>query len=260
MHSIYTLLAGFQLAVTGLLAIVPSISATSSQNVVQRDKPMLPQGWPSLGCFTDDPSHRTLTSKDITDASNLTVECCVNSCKSQNYIYAGVENGNECYCGNKVAFVAEGIPQSQCSSKCVGNYSESCGGSESLELYWSGAIPSPKPIFIPSVDNWYFYGCFNDSDDRTLNLQGFIPDNLNHSNSVRDCVLGCELLGFFFAGVEHPHGHPDKCWCGNSINNPSDQIDLKYCISGCSWNGSEACDGAESLIVYNNLVLEPNGS
>ncbi|KAF8269904.1 WSC domain-containing protein [Lactarius quietus] len=164
MLSTLSLPGGSQLAVTVLLAIVPFIPATSSLTVVQRDEPMDSPEWPFLGCYMDSPEKRALATTLYADVSNLTVENCVNSCKSQNYTYAGVENGDDCFCGNMLTFGAEGIPQSQCSSPCAGNSNETCGGPDHLDLYWSGAplafSPPSLPTFVPNVDTWYFYGCF----------------------------------------------------------------------------------------------------
>jgi hypothetical protein len=78
----------------------------------QRD---LPSGWTEVGCFTwvmhelskradlltllqirDNTTARTLTSAGYTDTKSMTVENCVNYCTSLNFIYAGVEYGQEC--------------------------------------------------------------------------------------------------------------------------------------------------------------------
>ncbi|KAF8269903.1 WSC domain-containing protein [Lactarius quietus] len=256
MHSTLSLLAGFQLAVAVLLAIVPFISATHSQNVVHRNEPMDSPQWPSLGCFTDSPN-RTLTSASIIGAKNLTVENCIYYCNNQSYTYAGVENGNECYCGNMVAFGAEGIPQANCSSQCAGNATESCGGIWSLDLYWSGLTPLPQPNFVPNSHGWYYYGCYNDTNGTTLNVPVQIDDNNpnDFDSYVEECVEACAAIGFEYAGVSFP----EQCFCGGDINNSTgNQIDLQYCVLGCfeysSGNRSEACDGADSLAVYYNYT------
>ncbi len=44
----------------------------------------------------DNVAARTLTSVGYTDAKNMTVENCVNFCNTSNFIYAGVEYGQEC--------------------------------------------------------------------------------------------------------------------------------------------------------------------
>ena len=44
----------------------------------------------------DNVAARTLTSVGYTDAKNMTVENCVDFCNTQNFIYAGIEYGQEC--------------------------------------------------------------------------------------------------------------------------------------------------------------------
>jgi hypothetical protein len=44
----------------------------------------------------DNVAARTLTSIGYTDTKNMTVENCVNYCNTQNFVYAGVEFGQEC--------------------------------------------------------------------------------------------------------------------------------------------------------------------
>jgi hypothetical protein len=44
----------------------------------------------------DNVSGRALTSAAYTDATNMTVENCVNFCNNQHYVYAGAEYGQEC--------------------------------------------------------------------------------------------------------------------------------------------------------------------
>jgi hypothetical protein len=44
----------------------------------------------------DNVAARTLSSVGYMDANNMTVENCVNFCNTRNFIYAGVENGQEC--------------------------------------------------------------------------------------------------------------------------------------------------------------------
>jgi hypothetical protein len=44
----------------------------------------------------DNVAARTLTSAGYTNATDMTVENCVNYCNTRNFIYAGVEYGQEC--------------------------------------------------------------------------------------------------------------------------------------------------------------------
>ena len=63
-------------------------------------------------------------------------------------------------CGNVLTVGAKSAPPEDCTSKCVGNASEICGGSNRLNLYWTGAPPPPQPTFVQNVDTWNHVGCF----------------------------------------------------------------------------------------------------
>ncbi|KAI9449320.1 WSC domain-containing protein [Lactarius psammicola] len=154
MHSTLFRLASFQLAVTVLLAVVPCVSATSSPRkglhlrdpVAQKRGVSLPPGWSSLGCYTDDPVQRTLTTLAESGSEDMSVELCVNICNNRGFSYAGPEFGVDCYCGHSMAIVAESAPSEDCNSTCAGDSSQICGGSARLSLYWSGNTPlGPLP-------------------------------------------------------------------------------------------------------------------
>ena len=142
----------------------------------------------TLYCIRDDPTKRTLTSRWNSDPEFMTVENCIWFCRIRKTIYAGVENGQDCCkdtsrrclqgvlqfrdsrlfsshvwvpdCGNLTTVGSTRRPPSDCSSKCAGNASETCGGNNRLNLYWSGATPPPQPTFVKSVGSWTYLGCF----------------------------------------------------------------------------------------------------
>lgn len=93
-----------------------------------------PDGWQSLGCYTDDVSSRTLGTNMSPSDEIVTVISCTQLCGNAGYEYAGVEYGRECYCGNSI--LAPGSPASSgCNMACTGDRSELCGGPNRLNLY-----------------------------------------------------------------------------------------------------------------------------
>ncbi|EJT97858.1 hypothetical protein DACRYDRAFT_84208 [Dacryopinax primogenitus] len=90
--------------------------------------------WVSLGCRVD-VSARALSATS-TSSSSMTVKTCQNWCASQGYLMAGVENGNECYCGNDFTNNGGGqAASSDCSTPCAGSSTEICGGGWRLSVY-----------------------------------------------------------------------------------------------------------------------------
>jgi len=234
-----------QLAVTGFLPNVLLISATPSPSppdIQQRGQ--LPQGWSSVGCWTDNPSLPVLTSFWHRFAVNLTIEGCIGFCSNANGSYAGLENGMDCHCGDALTNGSTKAPDSDCNSPCVGDSTEICGGNSSLSIYWDGADPV-QPAIVQSVNDWRFQGCYNDTNTaRTLTVQ--VPQD---STTVESCTEACKAGGYSFAGMEFAQ----QCFCDNSIQNGGGMIDAGHCALACFGNASEICGGANSLVVYNYI-------
>ncbi|KZT55639.1 WSC-domain-containing protein, partial [Calocera cornea HHB12733] len=113
----------YQYVATGATSTTTTTSASPSST-----------GWANLGCRVDSDS-RALTGP-MQQVSTNTVESCEQFCSSQGYIYAGVEYGSQCFCGNTLANGAGGTTaSSDCNMACAGNSAETCGGSYRLNLY-----------------------------------------------------------------------------------------------------------------------------
>jgi len=63
----------------------------------------------------------------------ITVEICQAFCKQNGYQYAGLQNGNECRCGN--SYGRYGPDLSACNITCSGNANEFCGQSWHNDVY-----------------------------------------------------------------------------------------------------------------------------
>lgn len=92
-------------------------------------------GWTWLGCYTDSVSMRALNHHGTIAGwpSTTTVEACQAACQAQGFSYAGVEFGNECWCGNELSSrpATDG-----CNMPCSGNSQEICGGPDRLNVYY----------------------------------------------------------------------------------------------------------------------------
>lgn len=54
--------------------------------------------------------------------------------KREGYLYAGMEFGTQCFCGN--SFDNGGVLTSGCATPCAGDSTEVCGGSKTLSMYY----------------------------------------------------------------------------------------------------------------------------
>lgn len=82
----------------------------------------LPSGWTELGCIVEGTTGRAFTSASTTDPA-MTKTLCANYCGNLNFPFAGVEYGDECYCGSEFSngAVNQTVPWSDCSVTCAGN-------------------------------------------------------------------------------------------------------------------------------------------
>lgn len=145
-------------SVSTVLNSSPEDNSTTVANV-SKPKPFTPPqiatvpGWKYKGCWTDDPLDRTLVAKRR--VGSLTVQRCARICKG--YKYFGVEYSNEsvflsslcrvqsangckltfcrCYCGNSLATSARKELDSVCNRSCMSDFSQICGGRNTLSMY-----------------------------------------------------------------------------------------------------------------------------
>ncbi|KAI0246523.1 copper radical oxidase [Lactifluus subvellereus] len=222
----------------------------------QRD---LPPGWTSLGCYTDDVAARTLTSAEYTNATDMTVEKCVNFCKDQYFIYAGVEYGEECYCGNEISNGSEPTSAGNCSMVCSGDSYESCGGPNRLNLYnfnFTATKARDGPTVIardaPTVQttnlpgNWQYSRCLAEPDSAHVFPYKI---TLAQNNNAQNCLSQCAAFGYPAAGMESGN----ECWCGDVAditNNKGTTAPETDCSMACSGDPSRLCGGNQRLQLY----------
>ncbi|RXK35703.1 hypothetical protein M231_07031 [Tremella mesenterica] len=89
--------------------------------------------WYALGCALDG-DNRIISDYILTGQTNLTIDSCLTTCEDKGFTYAGVEFGEECYCGNKLP-TSLNYKDGGCTVVCTGNSGEMCGGEWTLDLY-----------------------------------------------------------------------------------------------------------------------------
>lgn len=128
-----TTAAGRQPLTTAAGRVALTVATTSTSKPVAASTGLA--GYTSLGCYQDFyPSGRTLNGYSLI-SSSMTLELCEITCNQQGFPIAGVENGDECYCGNAITLCATQVSSSSCSMTCAGNNKEICGGSNVLNVY-----------------------------------------------------------------------------------------------------------------------------
>ncbi|KAF3037548.1 hypothetical protein E8E11_001641 [Didymella keratinophila] len=93
--------------------------------------------WKSLGCYTDSIGERTLEFPANVEGVNSAGRCAA-ACQQAGYKYAGLEYGQECYCGNSLRCPSAPTVASACNMVCNGNATEVCGGPNAMNVYHLG--------------------------------------------------------------------------------------------------------------------------
>ncbi|KAJ7368760.1 WSC domain-containing protein [Mycena albidolilacea] len=99
-------------------------------------RPGVPQQvgtWNYLGCFPDAVSSRQIPNLH-TISGGVTIESCTSACKASGFSVAGLEFGQECWCGSSPPSTTL-LSDSDCSTTCAANTSEICGGSSKLTVF-----------------------------------------------------------------------------------------------------------------------------
>ncbi|KAI1401605.1 hypothetical protein F4819DRAFT_316922 [Hypoxylon fuscum] len=114
-----------------------------------------------LGCYSqpDDNSrggHPFGQGEDYTapavSPDELTIDACLDGCASlrlrndasNDYIYAGLKNGRECFCGSRLVPGAHEISADECKTPCTGDTTLSCGGANAIAIYDLAAATEPN--------------------------------------------------------------------------------------------------------------------
>jgi hypothetical protein len=111
--------------------------------------------WTYQGCALDNVNQVRTFPWQIIYQGVMTPNMCLTQCASFGYMAAGLEYGQECYCGDPANMATTGatfVSDSECNVVCAGNASSYCGGGSRLSTYfWTGTpfyswtFPQAKP-------------------------------------------------------------------------------------------------------------------
>ncbi|KAF2478258.1 WSC-domain-containing protein [Lindgomyces ingoldianus] len=221
-----------------------------------------------IGCYNEI-SGGAFSAKSIA-ISTMTVKVCATYCSG--YMYFGVENGQECYCGNAIPVMSLPVTDNQCNIPCADHVLEICGGSNRLGVYQLASTPlpattalnvttSPPPsssfstptssLFslplsgIQTVGSYIYQGCWTEGPNGVRALSG-IPALVNTTSMTPSlCAQYCYQFSYF--GLEYSQ----ECFCGpypsvNSTRAPKDSD----CNMRCTGDKSLLCGAGNRLSLY----------
>ncbi len=69
----------------------------------------------------------------------MTIQRCLDLCGERELKYAGLEAGNQCFCGaNDADYDQYGLARGDCGYNCTGDATQECGGIFRLQIYEIG--------------------------------------------------------------------------------------------------------------------------
>ncbi|XP_040309445.1 sialate:O-sulfotransferase 1 isoform X1 [Herpailurus yagouaroundi] len=192
-----------------------------------------------VGCFSDSGRDRTLKGAVFFDLRKMTVSHCQDACAERSYVYAGLEAGAECYCGNRLPVTSVG-PEA-CNHECKGEKGSACGGVGRLSVYRVQEL-QPGSRKRRTVT---YRGCFRLPENGTHTF----PDSLLQPNATAEACSGfCSQKEFPLAVLRGR-----ECYCAY----PTPQFSLRDAVdSSLCGRGPEAPRQAEYCEVYQTPVQD----
>ncbi|KAF9874013.1 WSC domain-containing protein [Colletotrichum karsti] len=113
------------------------------------------KSYQSIGCWTDETGHgRTVGEPQKISADTMTPSNCIATCAAQGYPFAGVEFGQECYCGVVIGNYSVSTTADKCATPCKGDSTQTCGGAGTVEIYASQQLLSLEPCgYVPPANS-----------------------------------------------------------------------------------------------------------
>ncbi|RYP66169.1 hypothetical protein DL771_007945 [Monosporascus sp. 5C6A] len=95
-----------------------------------------PTFWTDMGCYVED-SKLPILEKNLSPAGGdaaLSIPKCKNTCYRRAYGFAGVQEGNQCWCGSYVGG-EWASNQTDCNTPCTGDKKTFCGGKGLVNIF-----------------------------------------------------------------------------------------------------------------------------
>lgn len=154
-----------------------------------------------VGCAVEATSGRALNGSRST-SDDMTLQKCAGLAAANNYAFYGLENFNECYLGNglagggKIVDTETDITKSSCNKKCIGDFTQVCGGDNRLSVY---SNPSYKPVqVVQKIGKYITKSCLQEPASGGRALKG--ASTTAADMTIDKCVKFCLGKMFRYAG------------------------------------------------------------
>jgi hypothetical protein len=93
-----------------------------------------PTAWNLRGCYPDEDKDLPVLEEQVSVGDDLTISKCQDSCYRASFEFAGVKEGNECWCSSFIGGEST-RNESDCNIPCTGDEDEICGGKDRLSVF-----------------------------------------------------------------------------------------------------------------------------
>ncbi|KAF8960481.1 hypothetical protein BDZ97DRAFT_1922209 [Flammula alnicola] len=93
----------------------------------------------------------------------MTPAVCTQFCSDSGQGFAGLEDGQDCWCDGVIQLTANQTDVSACNAPCTGDGTLLCGGHSRIEIFTDGA---PSPAILTDTEDdidesfWQYVGCY----------------------------------------------------------------------------------------------------
>ncbi|KAI4134301.1 MAG: hypothetical protein LQ341_006048 [Variospora aurantia] len=270
---------------SGVLALVGWAATAVAQGNLGGDQtascPAPANDWQYVGCYDDgqnggkanfpfrveynNPS-APKSYPGLTSQSQLSVDTCLQACRGHGLEYAGIYNGQECYCsgllpypippssGSTAGYTTfsyygsrpnSTVADSQCNVVCPANSGQTCGGPGFLQVYRDPSFAyETSPPSIGAAGNFKYFGCYNGANNGPISLDIKTPSTVS-------CQTYCGRLGFAYAiRNADDYNLGNNCGCGPELQGGY-QVAETDCNRFC--NGT---NGAASHCYLHNFLVK----
>ncbi|GAA6036330.1 hypothetical protein JCM8097_001670 [Rhodosporidiobolus ruineniae] len=130
-----------------------STSLPTGGDVVETVNSEAGPAWSNNGCYGDLKYGTRALPNLLAQATDGTVEGCVNACQEAGYSLCGVEYQGECWGGDSIDVTSSQIDDSVCNLSCSGDQTQRCGGSQAAGTPGIAPFGASYQLYAQCGDN-----------------------------------------------------------------------------------------------------------
>jgi alpha-tubulin suppressor-like RCC1 family protein len=200
----------------------------------------------SIGCYLDTAARMVNGWGSPITNSYMTIELCAEAARESGYGIFAVQNGNQCFAGFDYArAVSQGLTN-VCTSSCVGDSSQNCGGGWGNQLYvFEGAGDHPGSVLL-QTSGYSYVGCYGDAvGSRKLPYPLLVAYPYM---TIEYCAELARAANMIYFGLQNTY----ECYGGTDFTLATSLGTSTGCTSPCTGDSSgfTMCGGVSLNSIY----------